>query len=123
MSAGYADKFYLQAQKVRALIKKDFDEAFEKCDVIAGPTSPTVAFEFGSKGDNPLAMYLCDVFTVTCNIAGIPGLSLPCGISSAGLPIGLQLLGPVFSEKTLLRIGRQYEAGHEWGKRKPGVCG
>jgi aspartyl-tRNA(Asn)/glutamyl-tRNA(Gln) amidotransferase subunit A len=123
LSAGYADKFYLQAQKVRALIKKDFDEAFTKCDVIAGPTSPTVAFEFGSKTDNPLAMYLCDVFTVTCNIAGIPGLSLPCGISSGGLPIGMQLLGPVFSEKTLLRAGRQYEAAHEWAKKKPGVCG
>ncbi|MGN6367034.1 MAG: Asp-tRNA(Asn)/Glu-tRNA(Gln) amidotransferase subunit GatA [Phycisphaerae bacterium] len=123
LSAGYADKFYLQALKVRALIKQDFDRAFEKCDVIAGPTSPTVAFEFGSKGDNPLAMYLCDVFTVTCNIAGIPGLSLPCGISSGGLPIGLQLLGPVFSEKTLLRVGRMYERGHEWVKRKPGVCG
>jgi aspartyl-tRNA(Asn)/glutamyl-tRNA(Gln) amidotransferase subunit A len=122
LSAGYADKFYLQAQKVRALIKKDFDQAFEKCDVIAGPTSPTVAFEFGSKTDNPLAMYLCDVFTVTCNIAGIPGLSLPCGISSSGLPIGMQLLGPVFSEKTLLRVGRHYEAAHEWAKKKPGVC-
>ena len=123
LSAGYADKFYLQAQKVRSLIKQDFDNAFKQCDVIAGPTSPTVAFEFGSKTDNPLQMYLCDVFTVTCNIAGIPGLSLPCGISSSGLPIGLQLLGPVFSEKTLLRVGRQYEAGHEWAKRKPGFCG
>ena len=122
LSAGYADKFYLQALKVRALIKQDFDQAFEKCDVIAGPTSPTVAFEFGSKGDNPLAMYLCDVFTVTCNIAGIPGLSMPCGISSSGLPIGIQLLGPTFSEKTLLRTARQYEMAHEWAKKKPNVC-
>jgi aspartyl-tRNA(Asn)/glutamyl-tRNA(Gln) amidotransferase subunit A len=122
LSAGYADKFYLQAQKVRALIKKDFDEAFQKCDVIAGPTSPTVAFEFGSKTDNPLQMYLCDVFTVTCNIAGIPGLSLPCGLSSAGLPIGIQLLGPTFSEKTLLRVGRHYESAHDWSKKKPQVC-
>jgi aspartyl-tRNA(Asn)/glutamyl-tRNA(Gln) amidotransferase subunit A len=122
LSAGYADKFYLQAQKVRALIKRDFDKAFEKCDVIAGPTSPTTAFEFGSKTDNPLQMYLCDVFTVTCNIAGIPGLSLPCGISTSGLPIGLQLLGPTFSEKTLLRAGRQYELRHEWAKKTPGVC-
>jgi aspartyl-tRNA(Asn)/glutamyl-tRNA(Gln) amidotransferase subunit A len=121
LSAGYADKFYLQALKVRALIKRDFDQAFEKCDVIAGPTSPTVAFEFGSKTDNPLQMYLCDVFTVTCNIAGIAGLSMPCGYSAAGLPIGLQLLGPTFSEKTLLRVARQYETGHEWGKRKPGL--
>ncbi|HVT81419.1 MAG TPA: Asp-tRNA(Asn)/Glu-tRNA(Gln) amidotransferase subunit GatA [Phycisphaerae bacterium] len=121
LSAGYADKFYLQALKVRALIKKDFDNAFEKCDVIAGPTSPTVAFEFGSKTDNPLQMYLCDVFTVTCNIAGIAGLSLPCGFSSSGLPIGMQLLGPTFSEKALLRVGRHYEKAHEWGKRKPAI--
>ena len=121
LSAGYADKFYLQALKVRALIKKDFDQAFEKCDVIAGPTSPTVAFEFGSKTDNPLQMYLCDVFTVTCNIAGIAGLSLPCGYGAGGLPVGLQLLGPTFGEAKLLRVARQYEAGHEWGKRKPGV--
>jgi aspartyl-tRNA(Asn)/glutamyl-tRNA(Gln) amidotransferase subunit A len=121
LSAGYADKFYLQALKVRALIKKDFDQAFEKCDVILGPTSPTVAFEFGSKTDNPLQMYLCDVFTVTCNIAGIAGLSLPCGFSAGGLPIGMQLLGPTFSEKTLLRAARHYEAGHAWGKRQPAV--
>jgi aspartyl-tRNA(Asn)/glutamyl-tRNA(Gln) amidotransferase subunit A len=125
LSAGYADKFYLQAQKVRALIKKDFDDAFQKCDVIAGPTSPTVAFQFGSKTDNPLQMYLCDVFTVTCNIAGIPGLSLPCGFSSAnggGLPIGLQLLGPTFSENTLLRTAHHYESAHDWSKKKPQVC-
>ena len=122
LSVGYADKFYLQALKVRALIKKDFDDAFQKCDVIACPTSPSVAFEFGSKGDDPLQMYLCDVFTVTCNIAGIPGLSLPCGFSR-NLPIGLQLLGPTFSEKTLLRVAQQYESAHEWAKRKPPICG
>ncbi len=120
LSAGYSAQFYLQAQKVRALIKKDFDDAFKVCDVIACPTSPSVAFKFGSKGDDPLQMYLCDVFTVTCNIAGIAGLSLPCGFSQ-DLPVGLQLLGPEFSEKTLLRVGRQYEVAHEWGKRKPGL--
>jgi aspartyl-tRNA(Asn)/glutamyl-tRNA(Gln) amidotransferase subunit A len=122
LSAGYADKFYLQAQKVRALIKKDFDDAFQKCDIIAGPTSPTVAFEFGSKTDNPLAMYLCDVFTVTCNIAGIPGISLPCGFGAKNLPVGLQLLGPTFSEPTLLAAARQYERAHEWSKIRPSVC-
>lgn len=122
LSAGYADKFYLQALKVRALIKQDFDKAFETCDVIMGPTSPTVAFEFGSKTDNPLQMYLCDVFTVTCNIAGIAGLSLPCGLGAGGLPVGLQLLGPTFSEKTLLRVARQYEKAHGWSAKKPGVC-
>ena len=123
LSAGYADKFYLQALKVRALIKKDFDQAFEKCDVIAGPTSPTVAFEFGSKGDNPLSMYLCDVFTVTCNIAGIPGLSMPCGISSTGLPIGIQ---PARAGRSARRrcCGRKRGSmrwGTEWGKKKPAV--
>jgi aspartyl-tRNA(Asn)/glutamyl-tRNA(Gln) amidotransferase subunit A len=122
LSAGYADKFYLQALKVRALIKKDFDDTFRKCDVIAGPTSPTVAFEFGSKGDNPLAMYLCDVFTVTCNIAGIAGLSLPCGFSKSNLPVGLQLLGPTFSEPLLLRTARHYERAHDWAARRPQVC-
>ena len=121
LSAGYADKFYLQALKVRALIKKDFDDAFQSCDVIAGPTSPSVAFEFGSKGDDPLQMYLCDVFTVTCNIAGIPGLSLPCGFSKSGLPIGLQLLGPTFSEKMLLKTAHAYEPANEWSKRKPTI--
>ena len=119
LSAGYADKFYLQALKVRALIKRDFDQAFEKCDLIIGPTSPTVAFEFGSKTDNPLQMYLCDVFTVTCNIAGIAGLSLPCGYSATNLPIGMQLLGPTFSEQKLLRVARHYEKAHDGGKRKP----
>ena len=122
LSAGYADKFYLQALKVRALIKRDFDDAFKSCDLIACPTSPSVAFEFGSKVDDPLQMYLCDVFTVTCNIAGIPGLSLPCGFSKSNLPIGLQLLGPTFSEKTLLRTAQHYESHHEWNKRKPALC-
>lgn len=121
LSAGYADKYYLQALKVRALIKQDFDNAFQQCDVIACPTSPTPAFKFGSKGDDPLQMYLCDVFTVTCNIAGIAGLSMPVGFSAGGLPIGMQLLGPTFSEAKLLRIARQYEKGHEWVKRKPAV--
>lgn len=121
LSAGYADKFYLQALKVRALIKRDFDLAFEKCDVIAGPTSPTVAFEFGSKTDNPLQMYLCDVFTVTCNIAGIAGLSLPVGFDK-NLPIGMQLLGPTFGEAKLLRVARQYEKAHDWSSKRPPVC-
>jgi len=121
LSAGYADKFYLQALKVRALIKQDFDEAFKVCDMIVSPTSPTTAFKFGSKTDNPLEMYLCDVFTVTCNIAGIPGLSLPCGFSSDGLPIGIQLLGPTFSETTLLGAAHQYERGHGWNKRLPPI--
>ena len=100
----------------------DIKSALAKCDVIAGPTSPTVAFRFGSKTDDPLAMYLCDVFTVTCNIAGIAGLSLPCGFSKSNLPVGLQLLGPTFSEPLLLRTARHYERAHDWAARRPQVC-
>ena len=123
LSAGYADKYYLQALKVRTLIQRDFTDAFKKCDVILCPTSPTPAFKAGEKTGDPLQMYLCDVFTVTCNIAGIAGISLPCGFSSGAkpLPIGLQLLGPNFSEEKLLRIARMYESATEWHTRRPGL--
>ncbi len=120
LSSGYYDAYYLRAQKVRQLIKADFDHAFKACDVILSPTTPDVAFELGAKSGDPLAMYLCDVFTVTCNIAGIPGMSLPCGFSPSGLPIGMQLLGPLFSESVLLRLARFYETAHDWHRRKPG---
>ncbi|HTV49105.1 MAG TPA: Asp-tRNA(Asn)/Glu-tRNA(Gln) amidotransferase subunit GatA [Phycisphaerae bacterium] len=119
LSSGYYDAYYLRALKIRQLIKRDFDEAFKLCDFIVCPTSPTTAFEIGSKSGDPLQMYLCDVFTVTCNIAGIPGLNLPCGFSADGLPIGLQLLGPTFSEKRMLRLAHQYEKNHDWIKRRP----
>jgi aspartyl-tRNA(Asn)/glutamyl-tRNA(Gln) amidotransferase subunit A len=121
LSAGYGSKFYLQAQKMRTLIKQDFDLAFKNCDVICCPTSPTPAFKAGEKTGNPLSMYLCDVFTVTCNIAGIAGISLPCGFTSGEkpLPIGLQLLGPTFGEPTLLRAARMYEAATDWHKQRP----
>ncbi|MGC8559413.1 MAG: Asp-tRNA(Asn)/Glu-tRNA(Gln) amidotransferase subunit GatA [Phycisphaerae bacterium] len=119
LSSGYYDAYYLRAQKVRQLIKEDFDHAFKACDVIISPTTPDVAFELGAKSGDPLAMYLCDVFTVTCNIAGIPGMSLPCGFSLSGLPIGMQLLGPLFSESSLLRLARFYETAHDWHRRKP----
>jgi aspartyl-tRNA(Asn)/glutamyl-tRNA(Gln) amidotransferase subunit A len=121
LSSGYYDAYYLRALKVRALIKRDFDQAFEKCDVIVCPTSPTPAFKAGEKTGDPLQMYLCDVFTVTCNIAGIAGVSLPCGFTSGDkpLPIGLQLLGPTFGEEKLLRIARMYEAATEWNKQRP----
>jgi len=122
LSSGYYDAYYLRALKVRQLIKNDFDQAFQQCDVIACPTSPSVAFKIGEKADDPLAMYLSDVFTVTCNIAGIAGLSLPCGFSTNHLPIGMQLLGPTFSEAKLLRIARQYERAHDWHTRRPPVC-
>jgi len=123
LSAGYGDKYYLQALKIRALIKRDFDQAFEKCDAILCPTSPTPAFRAGEKTGDPLQMYLCDVFTVTCNIAGIAGLSMPCGFTAGPqpLPIGLQLLGPTFGEEKLLRIARMYEKATDWHQRRPVV--
>jgi aspartyl-tRNA(Asn)/glutamyl-tRNA(Gln) amidotransferase subunit A len=123
LSSGYYDAYYVRALKIRALIKRDFDQAFEKCDVILCPTSPTPAFKAGEKTGDPLQMYLCDVFTVTCNIAGIAGVSLPCGFTSGEkpLPIGMQLLGPTFSEEKLLRIARMYESATDWHKRRPNV--
>ncbi len=108
LSAGYYDAYYLKAQKVRTLIKRDFDLAFERCDVIAGPTSPQVAFPIGAKTGDPLSMYLCDVFTLGANLAGLPGVSLPCGLSE-GLPVGLQLVAQAFDEAGLLRAARGYE--------------
>ncbi len=108
LSAGYYDAYYLKAQQVRSLIREDFRRAFEKCDALVTPTSPSVAFELGEKVDDPLAMYLNDIYTVTANLAGIPGLSVPCGLSSKRLPIGMQLLGPYWSEPTLLRLAHAY---------------
>jgi aspartyl-tRNA(Asn)/glutamyl-tRNA(Gln) amidotransferase subunit A len=121
LSSGYYDAYYIRALKMRTLIKRDFDEVFKQCDVILSPTSPTAAFKAGEKTGNPLQMYLCDVFTVTCNIAGIAGISIPCGFTSGSqpLPIGLQLLGPTFSESLLFRVARMYEAATEWHKRRP----
>ena len=109
LSAGYYDAYYLKAQKVRSLIRNDFFRAFEKCDAVLTPTSPTPAFRFGEKVDDPLAMYLNDVYTVTANLAGVPGVSVPCGLSSANLPIGMQLLGPYWSEGTLLHLADAYQ--------------
>jgi aspartyl-tRNA(Asn)/glutamyl-tRNA(Gln) amidotransferase subunit A len=109
LSAGYYDAYYLKAQKVRTLLTRDFEEAFKKADVIAAPTSPTPAFKIGEKANDPLAMYLADIYTVTANLAGIPGISVPCGISHDKLPIGLQLLGRHFDEAILLRVAHNYE--------------
>src|SRR5215469_14937706 len=108
LSAGYYDAYYLKAQKVRTLIKRDFDEAFSKCDVIVSATSPTVAFPIGAKTSDPLSMYLCDVLTLGGNLAGLPGISVPCG-TSEGLPVGLQILGPQWGENVMLRVARAYE--------------
>jgi aspartyl-tRNA(Asn)/glutamyl-tRNA(Gln) amidotransferase subunit A len=109
LSAGYYDAYYLKAQKVRTLLTRDFDEAFKKVDVIAAPTAPTAAFKLGEKVDDPLAMYLADIYTVTANLAGIPGISVPCGETREGLPIGLQILGRHFDEATVLRVAHAYE--------------
>jgi aspartyl-tRNA(Asn)/glutamyl-tRNA(Gln) amidotransferase subunit A len=108
LSSGYYDAYYLKAQKVRTLIKRDFDEAFKKCDAIVSATSPTVAFPIGSKTQDPLSMYLCDVLTLGGNLAGLPGISVPCGTSD-GLPVGLQILGPQWGENVVLRVARAYE--------------
>ena len=110
LSAGYYDAYYTKAQKVRALIKKDFDEAFKKVDLIAGPTTPTTAFKIGEKSDDPLALYLEDIYTVPVNLAGLPGISIPCGFGKdSGLPIGFQMMGKPFDEETLLRVAHQLE--------------
>jgi len=109
LSSGYYDAYYSKAQKVRALVKRDYQTAFEKCDAILTPTSPSVAFKIGEKSDDPLAMYLSDIYTVSANLAGIPGISIPCGLSGEGLPIGLQLVGDFWSEATLLNLGNVYE--------------
>jgi len=119
LSRGYYDAYYLKAQKVRTLIKRDFDEAFEKVDAIVTPTAPTPAFKIGEKVDDPLQMYLSDIFTISANLAGIPGISLPCGFSKKGLPIGLQLLAKPFNEEVLLRVAYTYEKNTDWHKRKP----
>jgi aspartyl-tRNA(Asn)/glutamyl-tRNA(Gln) amidotransferase subunit A len=110
LSAGYYDAYYLRAQKVRTLVRRDFDRAFERCDVVAGPVSPTVAFRLGEKVDDPLQMYLADVFTISCNLAALPGLSVPAGLHpESRLPVGLQLVGRPFGEATLLRAARALE--------------
>ncbi len=108
LSSGYYDAYYLRAQKVRTLIRRDFETAFQACDVIATPTTPSTAFKLGEKTANPLEMYLAAVFTVPANLAGVPGISVPCGFSN-GLPVGLQFLGPAFAEAALLRAGHAVE--------------
>ena len=112
LSSGYYDAYYSKAQKVRALVKRDYVTAFTKCDAILTPTSPTTAFKLGEKSDDPIAMYLSDIYTVSANLAGVPAISVPCGLSSEGLPIGLQLVGNFWSESTLLNLTNKYETAH-----------
>ncbi|HEU4766046.1 MAG TPA: amidase family protein, partial [Pyrinomonadaceae bacterium] len=119
LSAGYYDAYYLKAQKVRTLIENDFLTAFQSCDAIITPTAPSTAFALGEKVDDPLAMYLNDIYTVTANLAGVPGMSVPCGLSSERLPIGFQLLGPYWSEPTLFKLGHAYAAARPFTERPP----
>ena len=123
LSSGYYDAYYLRAQKVRTLIRQDFLKAFEQVDAIVTPTTPTPAFKVGEKSDDPLQMYLSDIFTISCNLAGICGISVPCGFTkSPKLPIGLQLLGPPFGEETILKIAHAYEHGAHWHKERPALA-
>jgi aspartyl-tRNA(Asn)/glutamyl-tRNA(Gln) amidotransferase subunit A len=119
LSAGYYDAYYLKAQKVRALIKRDFEEAFKQCDVIVTATSPTTAFKVGEKTADPLEMYLSDIFTISVNLAGLPGLSLPCGFDAKNMPIGMQIIGKHFDEASMLRVAHAYEQSTEWHRMKP----
>jgi aspartyl-tRNA(Asn)/glutamyl-tRNA(Gln) amidotransferase subunit A len=119
LSAGYYDAYYGKAQAVRTLIRQDFEAAFQDVDLIVTPVTPTPAFKFGEKGDDPLQMYLSDIFTISVNLAGVPAISLPCGFSQTGLPIGLQIIGRPFEEETLLRAAYAYEQSTQWRTKKP----
>jgi aspartyl-tRNA(Asn)/glutamyl-tRNA(Gln) amidotransferase subunit A len=123
LSAGYYDAYYAQAQKVRTLIKGDFEEAFQRVDLIAAPAAPTTAFRLGQHSDDPLAMYLEDVFTLPANLAGLPGLAFPVGFDGQWLPIGMQLLGPRFAEESLFRAGHAYQVVTDWHRRIPPAAG
>ncbi len=120
LSHGYYDAYYLQAQKIRRLIANDFTEAFKVCDVIMGPTAPSVAFRFGEKSDDPIQMYLSDIYTIAVNLAGLPGMSIPCGFGANQMPVGLQLIGPWFDEARMLNIAHQYQQISDWHLRMPG---
>ncbi len=124
LSHGYYDAYYLQAQKIRRLIAQDFTEAFRQCDVIMGPTSPSTAFKLGEKGDDPVQMYLSDIYTIAVNLAGLPGMSIPCGFGAAnngnpGMPVGLQIIGNYFDEARMLNAAHQYQLATDWHSRAP----
>jgi aspartyl-tRNA(Asn)/glutamyl-tRNA(Gln) amidotransferase subunit A len=121
LSAGYYDAYYRKASQVRTLLRQDFDQAFQTCAVLATPVAPTPAFRLGEKVDDPLTMYLSDIFTISANLAGIPGLSLPCGVSQGGLPIGLQLLGPHFGELQMLQVAYAFEQATDFHRQKPNL--
>jgi aspartyl-tRNA(Asn)/glutamyl-tRNA(Gln) amidotransferase subunit A len=119
LSSGYYDAYYLKAQKVRTLICQDFEHAFQRFDALITPTAPTAAFRIGEKVDDPLQMYLSDIFTIPCNLAGLPGISIPCGFTEGGLPIGLQVLGKPFDEGKVLRVAHAFQQATDWHRRRP----
>jgi aspartyl-tRNA(Asn)/glutamyl-tRNA(Gln) amidotransferase subunit A len=119
LSHGYYDAYYLQAQKIRRLIAQDFVEAFKQCDVIMGPTSPTTAFKLGEKGDDPVQMYLSDIYTIAVNLAGLPGMSIPCGFGANAMPVGLQIIGNYFAEAQMLNVAHQFQLATDWHNRAP----
>ncbi len=121
LSSGYYDAYYKKASQVRTLIKNDFDSAFQLCDVIATPTAPTAAFRLGEKLEDPLTMYLSDIFTISCNLAGLPGISVPCGFTGEGLPVGLQLLSRQMDEGAILRAAHAYEQATDWHTKRPSI--
>jgi len=119
LSSGYYDAYYKKAQQVRTLIKRDFEKAFEQVDAIVTPTAPNPAFKIGEKAGDPLQMYLADIFTISVNLAGVPGISIPCGFTSQNLPVGLQIIGKHFDEEAVLKIAYAYERSTEWHMRRP----
>jgi len=122
LSSGYYEAYYLKALKVRTLIKNDFEKAFKTCDIILTPTSPTAAFKIGERANDPLSMYLSDIFTIPANLAGIPGISVPCGFTKSGLPVGLQFLAKAFDEEALIRVAYTFERNTEFHRRKPEIA-
>jgi aspartyl-tRNA(Asn)/glutamyl-tRNA(Gln) amidotransferase subunit A len=119
LSHGYYDAYYLQAQRVRRLIARDFVEAFQRCDVIVGPTSPSVAFRIGEKVSDPVTMYLSDIYTIAANLAGLPAMSIPCGFGADGLPVGLQVIGGYFAEARMLNLAHRFQLATDWHARTP----
>ncbi len=119
LSHGYYDAYYLQAQRIRRLIAADFAGAFESCDLIMGPTSPTVAFDLGARAADPVQMYLSDIYTIAVNLAGLPGMSIPCGFGAGGRPVGLQIIGNYFAEARMLNAAHQYQLASDWHTRAP----
>jgi len=119
LSHGYYDAYYIKAQRIRRLIAQDFVEAFKQCDVIMGPTSPTTAFKLGEKGDDPVQMYLSDIYTIAVNLAGLPGMSIPCGFGDNNMPVGLQIIGNYFDEARMLNVAHQYQLATGWHTRAP----